>query len=217
MKKDIKQLTEQFSGRKTILLPESTNSDCYAVYSKEEYKKNVSKNLIIDGKAYKHRLYYYKKLNNKSKNILTFIILNPGTTNHLKEDTTVKNCIKIANKKYGAIEIFSIFTLRTTIKINAVLENAILNITRTDLSKNDIVLAYGDKLKYTSNISRENLTKINKVRDIKVNELLNFIFNQPNRKGKIYTVGLTKSKNPKTLTHIKNTKLIEVKLSDLNY
>ena len=54
MENEVKKISEQF-GRKTVLLPNNLDSDCYAVYSKEEYK-NTDRLLTVDGKNYKHRL-----------------------------------------------------------------------------------------------------------------------------------------------------------------
>ena len=163
MDKEIKKISESIDRSKTILLPKDLNSDCYAVYSKEEFN-NPDEKLIVDGKAYKHRLYLYKK-NPKSDSdkILTFIILNPGSVNHNDSDALTENCLDIAGKEYGAIEVFSIFTLRTIDNIDAVSEDAMLDAMRADLSKNDIVLAWGDELKRTekySNISDEDLSKL---------------------------------------------------------
>ncbi len=199
MENEVKKISEQF-GRKTVLLPNNLDSDCYAVYSKEEYK-NPDRLLTVDGKNYKHRLYFYKKVNNRSDKILTFIFLNPGYSTHKKQNSEIRKCEEIAQiNNYDAIEIFSVFTLRTADKIDAVSEDAILDVARADLSKNDIVLAYGDKIKRTAkykNISLEDLRKINKVREIKINALLDFLKNT--HKGKIFTLGLTKNGNPRTV------------------
>lgn len=202
MDKEIKKISESIDRSKTILLPKDLNSDCYAVYSKEEFN-NPDEKLIVDGKAYKHRLYLYKK-NPKSDSdkILTFIILNPGSVNHNDSDALIQNCLDIAGKEYGAIEVFSIFTLRTIDNIDAVSEDAMLDAMRADLSKNDIVLAWGDELKRTekySNISDEDLAKINKVRKIKINEFLDFICSDSRRRGKIFVFGLTDFGNPKSI------------------
>lgn len=210
MNKEVQKVSEKL-GSKTILLPQNKISDCYAVYSKSEFK-NADKKLLVDGKYYKHRLYFYKKLNNKSKKILTFIFLKPGIATHKKFDFQINKCIEIAGNKYGAIEIFSIFTLRTIDKIDAISENAMLDVIRMDLSKNDIVFAFGGKIKKTlkyNNISNQDLLKINKVRHYKVNELLNFLMNMPNRKGKIYVIGMTSDGFPKSLYSYKGQPLIE--------
>ena len=203
MENEVKKISEQF-GRKTVLLPNNLDSDCYAVYSKEEYK-NTDRLLTVDGKNYKHRLYFYKRVSKKSDKILTFIFLNPGYSTHKKQNSEIRKCEEIAKTNgYGAIEIFSVFTLRTVDKIDAVSEDAILDAARADLSKNDIVLAYGDKIKRTvkyKNISSEDLRKINKVREIKINTLLDFLKNT--HKGKIFTLGFTKSGNPRTVEHAK--------------
>lgn len=213
MEKEVKQISEKLCKSKTVLLPEILDSDCYAVYSKEEYKK-YDKRLLVAGKAYKHRLYFYRKLNNHSHKTLTFILLNPDYSNHIRKNYLIEKCSKIAlDNGYSSIEIFSIFTLRTIDKIDSVSENAILDAFRADMSKNDIVLAYGDKLKRSKkyqNITNEDLRKINKVREIKINTFLNFIFNEQNRKGKIYAIGLTKSRNPKCVNSYKGTPLIEI-------
>ena len=209
MENEVKKIQEQICGSKTILLPEDLGSDCYAVYSKAEYK-NPNKIFLVDGKAYKHRLYFYKKLKNKSDKVLTFIFLNPGLANHIKQDAQIKKCEQIAGEKYGAIEIFSIFTLRTSSKLESVSEDAILDAMRADLSKNDIVLAYGDGFRRTQkykNLSAEDLKNINKVRKIKINALLDFLSNQK-RQGKIYTIGLTKSGNPKTVNSYKTGNIL---------
>ena len=94
MDKEIKKISESIDRSKTILLPKDLNSDCYAVYSKEEFN-NPDEKLIVDGKAYKHRLYLYKK-NPKSDSdkILTFIILNPGSVNHNDSDALTENCLE---------------------------------------------------------------------------------------------------------------------------
>ena len=213
MNKEVKQISEKLCKSKTILLPETLDSNCYAVYSKEEYKK-CDKKLLVSGKAYKHRLYFYKKLNNNSNKILTFILLNPGYSNHIRKNSLIEKCSQIAlYNEYSSIEIFSIFTLRTIDKIDSVSENAILDAFRADMSKNDIVLAYGDKLKRSKkyqNVTNEDLRKINKVRQIKIDTFLDFIFNQQNRKGKIYAIGLTKSNNPKCVNSYKGNPLIEI-------
>lgn len=200
MENEVKKIGAQF-GRKTILLPDTPDSDCYAVYSKEEYK-DFDEHLLVNGKAYKHRLYFYKKTGIKSDKILSFIFLNPGTASHIKEDTEIKNCVQLAkNNGYGAIEIFSVFTLRTIDKIDSVSEDAILDAVRVDLSGNDILLAFGENIKRTAkykNLSTEDLKKINKVRKIKINSLLDFLMSHKNC-GKIYTIGLTKNGNPKSM------------------
>ena len=202
MDKEIKKISESIDRSKTILLPKDLNSDCYAVYSKEEFN-NPDEKLIVDGKAYKHRLYLYKKNpKSDSEKILTFIILNPGSVNHNDSDALTENCLDIAGKEYGAIEVFSIFTLRTIDNIDAVSEDAMLDAMRADLSKNDIVLAWGDELKRTekySNISDEDLAKINKVRKIKINEFLDFIYSDSRPREKIFVFGLTDSGNPKSI------------------
>lgn len=187
MDNDIKKMSEQF-GRKTVLLPESLDADCYAVYSKEEYI-NPDERLLVAGKAYKHRLYLYKKNKNSDSNrILSFIVLNPGTANHIEQGEEIEHFLTLAGKEYGAIEIFSIFTLRTIDKIDAVSEDAILDAVRADLSKNDVVLAYGDNIERTdkySDMSDDDLAKINKVREIKISQLLDFLHSDNHRIGKI--------------------------------
>ncbi len=191
MDKEIQKIKEQIDDKKTVLLPQSMNSDCYAVYSREVYP-NPEKELLVDGKAYKHRLYFYKKnLKSSSDKILTFIFLNPGCTNHVEPDKNIDRCLDLAGDKYGAIEIFSIFTLRTVDKIDAVSEDAMLDAMRADLSKNDIVLAYGDRLERTEkypDMTDEDLEKINKVRDIKINQLLDFLHSDKQRISKIYVL-----------------------------
>lgn len=205
MNNEVKKIQEQICGSKTILLPEELGSDCYAVYSKSEYK-NPDKRFSVNGKGYKHRLYFYKKLSNMSEKVLTFIFMNPGLSSHITEGSEIAKCEKIAGKKYGAIEIFSIFTLRTTDRLTSASEDAILDAMRADLSKNDIVLAYGDRFKRTAkykNLSTEEIRNINKVRKIKINSLLDFLSKQK-RQGKIYAIGFTKSGNPKTIDSYKN-------------
>lgn len=200
MSNELKKFQEQICGSKTVLLPKDLNSDCYAVYSKSEYK-NADKKFFVDGKAYKHRLYFYKKLSNNSDKVLTFIFMNPGLATHTNHDSEIRKCEQIAGSDYGAIEIFSVFTLRTSDRIAAASEDAILDAMRADLSKNDIVLAWGDNFRRTKNyadLSTSDLRKINKVRKIKINALLDFLSNQK-RQGKIYTIGLTKSGNPKSI------------------
>lgn len=188
MNKDIEQISEQL-GKKTVLLPNSTNADCYAVYSKEEYLE-PHKKLLVDGKGYKHRLYLYKKTANSDSNkVLTFILLNPGYSNHIEQDEQIEKFAKLAENKYGAIEVFSIFTLRTVDVIDSVSEDAILDAVKCDIGKNDIVLAFGDEIKPTEkykNISNEDLEKINRVRQIKINELLSFL--KTLNKKAIYTI-----------------------------
>lgn len=188
MDKDIKKMSEQF-GRKTVLLPESLDADCYAVYSKEEYI-NPDERLLVAGKAYKHRLYLYKKNKNSDSNrILSFIVLNPGTANHIEQGEEIEHFLTLAGKEYGAIEIFSIFTLRTIDKIDAVSENAILDAVKCDLFNNDIVLAFGDEIEPTEkykDISTSDLEKINRVRRIKVDELIKFLCRQK-CKGQLFT------------------------------
>ena len=202
MEKEVKEISKKFDNSKTILLPKELNSDCYAIYSKEEFD-DADDELLVDGKAYKHRLYFYKKNPQSTSNkVLTFILFNSGTLNHNKQDIIIENCLHIAGDEYGAVEIFSIFTLRTLDKIDSVSENAILDAVRADLSKNDIVLAYGDKLDRTekySYMSDEDLDKINKVCEIKIKELLNFLYSDKKRKGKIFVFGLTESGNPKSI------------------
>lgn len=205
MSNELKKIQEKICGSQTVLLPVDLNSDCYAVYSKSEYK-NADKKFLVDGKAYKHRLYFYKKLPNNSDKILTFIFMNPGLTNHINQGSEIRKCEQIAGTKYGAIEIFSIFTLRTADRLAAASEDAILDAMRADLSKNDIVLTWGDNFKRTknyTNLSSNDLRKINKVRKIKINAFLDFLSKQK-RQGKIYTLGLTKSGNPKTVNSYKN-------------
>lgn len=201
MNKEVEKINEQF-GRKTVLLPETPNADCYAIYSKEEYT-NPDKRLLVDGKGYKHRLYLYKKTNNTTSNkILTFIILNSGQSNHIEQDRNIEQFVALAEKDYCAIEVFSIFTLRTTDTIDSVSEDAILDAVKCDIGKNDIVLAFGEDIKPTEkypNISKEDLDKINKVRKIKINELLNYL-NTLNKKN-IYTLKTIKNGRFELVSH----------------
>lgn len=188
MNKDVEQISNQL-GKRTVLLPNSTNADCYAVYSKEEYTEPHER-LLVEGRGYKHRLYLYKRTNNTNSNrILTFILLNPGSSNHIEQDEQIEKFAKLAEDKYGAIEVFSIFTLRTIDVIDSVSEDAILDAVKCDIGKNDIVLAFGDEIKPTEkykNITKEDLEKINRVRQIKIDELLSFL--KTLNKKNIYTV-----------------------------
>ena len=193
MNKDIEQISNQL-GKRTVLLPKSTNADCYAVYSKEEYTEPHEK-LLVEGRGYKHRLYLYKRTNNtNSDRILTFILLNPGSSNHIEQDEQIEKFAKLAEDKYGAIEVFSIFTLRTIDVIDSVSEDAILDAVKCDIGKNDIVLAFGDEIKPTEkykNITKEDLEKINRVRQIKIDELLSFL--KTLNKENIYTLEFNSS------------------------
>ena len=197
MENNIDKISKKF-GRKTILLPENLSADCYAIYSKKEFE-SVEEKLLVENKAYKHRLYFYKKTGNNSSNkVLSFIFLTAGEINHKDPNPIVDMCVNLAKNDYSAIEILSVFTLRTLDTIDAISEDSILDVSRIDFSKNDIVLAYGDKILPTSkyeNISEQDLEKINKVMFIKINQLMEIlsdksqkIFKLSNDKLELYNV-----------------------------
>jgi hypothetical protein len=76
------------------------------VKSLEKYK--------IDKIAYKHRYYACYNLDNKKKNSLIFIMFNPSTANPYELDPTIKNCILLASKDYGKIEIINLYSYRNS-------------------------------------------------------------------------------------------------------
>ena len=180
MTKDLEIFSELFTACKTIMLPKE-RSNCYAVYSKEEYDSADPK-LNVDGHLYKHRLYLYKNLENSNHKTLSIITLQPNWDNHI-EHNSIENLEKLAETDYGAIEVYSLFTLRTVDPIDALLQDSILDITRIEFGKNDILLDLNTDITRTSkhqNLTDDELLKINTVKQIKTQYLLDFLSERKN-------------------------------------
>ena len=81
----------------------------FAIFSVEKYNNPVK---ALNNYQYKHRYYYYEFLG-KGKNDVLFIMFNPSSANIDKDDSTIKNCRKLAIKcKYQSMEIINIFSER---------------------------------------------------------------------------------------------------------
>lgn len=95
-------------------------TDGFLVFGSSEYKESVEdciKNESANTLKPEHRYYAYYNLSQKpqdEKNLITFILFNPSTTNEERLDPTVHNCLKIAqNSEYDAVEILNLYSFRS--------------------------------------------------------------------------------------------------------
>ena len=214
----VKHLIKDWQIDKYVDLIMGFNGGCYL-----DLKNNRTKShYLLDGKLIPEILNEFNRFN-----------FNVGIYDkeslHVLEDEKIAKAIAKRNKlpliiddlrQYYNRQIEKILFMADTEeldKIDAVSEDAMLDAMRADLSKNDIVLAYGDKLERTekySDMSDEDIDKINKVRDIKINRLLEFLYSDKKRTGKIYVYALTESGNPKSMEDYEsgNRNLIEFEI-----
>lgn len=121
---DIAQkLPVEIIGEINVVDLSDTNKNCkngFLIFGPEQYNPKIKDYLLADNTSCpKYRYYAYFDLRKSSKDeekLITFILLNPSTTNDKTLDATTRNCIKIAakNTSYNAVEILNLYPLRNS-------------------------------------------------------------------------------------------------------
>lgn len=148
----------------------------FMVFSEEKYKKYLKK---LYDYQYKHRYYYYEKIDNQNDKNVVFVMFNPSYACPIKDDPTIRNCRILAKKyQYGSMEIINIFSERNPeveeIDTNNNSENKqFIELFLKNRKNLDIVLAwgYGKEKEYKKQIDQiKNLLNNNNKYKITINE-----------------------------------------------
>jgi hypothetical protein len=74
----------------------------------------IEKDAVISGEHQEYR-YSLRRIWDKEKEIITFVLMNPSTADAMEDDMTVKKCVKLASfNGFGGIEIVNLYSFRAT-------------------------------------------------------------------------------------------------------